>query len=84
VDGRAGGGTGAEAGETTISREIEAQIEQHIELAARQIEHLVDNHLDDIIDEVQHAIEKHAGKIEIKVQKVAVPRAAPGGRGCAP
>jgi DUF4097 and DUF4098 domain-containing protein YvlB len=56
-----------------ISREIEAQIEQHIELAARQIEHLVDNHLDDIIDEVQRAIEKHASKIEIKVQsKVAV------------
>jgi DUF4097 and DUF4098 domain-containing protein YvlB len=56
-----------------ISREIEAQIEQHIELAARQIEHLVDNHLDDIINEVQRAIEKHASKIEIKVQsKVAV------------
>jgi len=56
-----------------LSREIEAQIEQHIELAARQIEHLVDNHLDDIIDEVQRAIEKHASKIEIKVQsKVAV------------
>jgi len=55
-----------------LSREIEAQIEQHIELAARQIEHLVDNHLDDIIDEVQRAIEKQAGKIEIKVQKVAV------------
>ena len=56
-----------------LSREIEAQIEQHIELAARQLEHLVDNHLDDIIDEVQRAIEKHASKIEIKVQsKVAV------------
>jgi DUF4097 and DUF4098 domain-containing protein YvlB len=51
-----------------ISREIEAQIEQHIELATRQIEHLVDDHLDDIIDEVHRAIEKHAGKIEIKVQ----------------
>jgi len=55
-----------------LSREIEAQIEQQIELAARQIEHLVDNHLDDIIVEVQRAIEKQAGKIEIKVQKVAV------------
>jgi DUF4097 and DUF4098 domain-containing protein YvlB len=61
------------AARADISREIEAQIEQHIELAARQIEHLVDNHLDDIIDEVQRAIEKHASKIEIKVQsKVAV------------
>jgi len=56
-----------------ISREIEAQIQQHIELAARQIEHLVDNHLDDIIDEVHRAIDKQAGKIDIKVQnKVAV------------
>ena len=54
-----------------ISREIEAQIEQHIELAARQIEHLVDNHLDDIIDEVQRAIEKHASKIESKVAVLA-------------
>jgi DUF4097 and DUF4098 domain-containing protein YvlB len=51
-----------------IGREIEAQIEQHIELAVRQIEHLVDNHLDDIIEEVHRAIDKHAGKIEIKVQ----------------
>jgi Putative adhesin len=56
-----------------ISREIEAHIEQHIELATRQIEHLVAHHLDDIIDEVHRAIDKHAGKIEIKVQnKVAV------------
>jgi DUF4097 and DUF4098 domain-containing protein YvlB len=56
-----------------IGREIEAQIEQHIELATRQIEHLVDHHLDDIIDEVHRAIDKHAGKIEIKVQsKVGV------------
>ena len=56
-----------------ISREIEAQIEQHIELATRQIEHLVDHHLDDIIDEVHRAIDKHVGKIDIKVQsKVAV------------
>jgi DUF4097 and DUF4098 domain-containing protein YvlB len=56
-----------------IGREIEAQIQQHLELAARQIEHLVDNHLDDIIDEVHRAIDKHAGKIEIKIQnKVGV------------
>jgi DUF4097 and DUF4098 domain-containing protein YvlB len=56
-----------------ISREIAAQIEQHIELATRQIEHIVDDHLDDIIDEVHRAIDKHAGKIEIKLQnKVAV------------
>jgi len=54
-----------------ISREIEAEIQQHIELAARQIEHLVDDHLDDIIDEVHRAIDKHAGKIEIKVQNKA-------------
>jgi Putative adhesin len=52
-----------------ISREIEAQIEQHIELAARQIEHLVDHHLDDIIDEVHRAIDLHARKVQVKVQQ---------------
>jgi DUF4097 and DUF4098 domain-containing protein YvlB len=51
-----------------LGREIETQIEQHIELATRQIEHLVDHHLDDIIAEVHRAIDRHAGKIQIKVQ----------------
>ena len=56
-----------------LGREIEAQIQEHIELATRQLEHLVDDHLDDIIVEVQRAIDKQVGKIEIKVQdKVAV------------
>jgi hypothetical protein len=52
-----------------ISREIEAQIEQHIELAARQIEHLVDHHLDDLIHEVHRAIDLHARKVQVKVQQ---------------
>ena len=55
-----------------IGRDIETQIEQHLELVNRQLEHLVDDHLDDILDEVERAIEKHAPKIQIKMQKVAV------------
>jgi DUF4097 and DUF4098 domain-containing protein YvlB len=55
-----------------IGRDIEAQIEQHLELVSRQLEHLVDDHLDDILDEVERAIEKQASKIQIKTQKVAV------------
>ena len=55
-----------------LGREIEAQIEEHIELATRQLEHLVDDHLDDILDEVQRAIEKQAGKIQIQAEKVAI------------
>jgi len=52
-----------------IGRDIEAQIEQHLELVSRQIEHLVDNHLDDILDEVHRAVDKHARKVQVKVQQ---------------
>jgi DUF4097 and DUF4098 domain-containing protein YvlB len=52
-----------------IGRDIEAQIEQHLELVSRQIEHLVDNHLDDIIEEVHRAVDKHARKVQVKVQQ---------------
>jgi DUF4097 and DUF4098 domain-containing protein YvlB len=52
-----------------IGRDIEAQIEQHLELVSRQIEHLVDEHLDDIINEVHRQVDKHAPKIQVKVQR---------------
>jgi DUF4097 and DUF4098 domain-containing protein YvlB len=54
-----------------IGRDIEAQIEQHLELVSRQLEHLVDAHLDDLIDEVHRQVDKHAPKIPIKVQRKA-------------
>ena len=59
-----------------IGREIEAQIEQHIELASRQFEHFVNHHLDDILDdvfdEVHRALDKQAGKVQQKVQQKVV------------
>ena len=56
-----------------IIREIEAQIEQHIELAARQIEHLVDNHREARVEDRDQGTEQGCRA-----------RAAPGGRGRAP
>jgi DUF4097 and DUF4098 domain-containing protein YvlB len=55
-----------------LGREIEARIEQHLELVNRQIEHFVDHHLDDVIDEVHRAIDKHASKVQHKVQQKVV------------
>jgi putative adhesin len=63
-----------------IGREIEAQIEQHIELGSRQFEHFVNHHLDDILDdvlddvfdEVHRALDKQAGKVQQKVQQKVV------------
>jgi DUF4097 and DUF4098 domain-containing protein YvlB len=54
-----------------LGREIEAHIEQHLELVSRQIEHFVDHHLDDVINEVHRAVDIQARKVQIKVQQRA-------------
>ena len=61
------------SGRRISADEIEAQIEQHIELADRQIEHLVDRPSRRTSStRSQRAIEKHASQIEIKVQSAVL------------
>ncbi len=52
-----------------FSREIEALIEQHIELAARQLEQVLDRDLNGVLDEVQRTIERNGPRIQAQVQR---------------
>jgi DUF4097 and DUF4098 domain-containing protein YvlB len=56
-----------------LDRTIEAQIEQHIEIATREIERFFDQDFEDALNEVHRAINKQAYKVQRKVA-VAVQR----------
>jgi len=58
-----------------LGRDIEAQLEQHLEIVSRQLEHFVDHHLDDVLDEVHRALDKEVFKVQRKVQQKVVAQA---------
>ena len=92
LDRSAGRGAGAKATDD-IGREIEAQIDQHIELLSRQIEHFVDHHPTTSSTTCIARWTSRPRKIQQKVQQKIVlvqgqipgaPRSAAAGRRSAP
>jgi DUF4097 and DUF4098 domain-containing protein YvlB len=52
-----------------LDRKIDAQIEQHIEMARREIARFLEHDFDDILNEVHRTVDAHARTVQIKVQQ---------------